>query len=97
MAQSQNIPLRLWKIEATHRSVATHSLITTDVKNTIAENARECLIDEIVYADDLVLMSEGMENLREKFLKWKESYKRKVNVKNSKMMVSDWKGEIIKN
>ena len=29
MAQNQNIPRRLWKIETTHRGVATHSLRTT--------------------------------------------------------------------
>ena len=29
MAQNQNIPGRLWKIETTHRGVATHSLRTT--------------------------------------------------------------------
>ena len=28
-AQNQNIPRRLWKIETTHRGVATHSLRTT--------------------------------------------------------------------
>ena len=31
MAQNQNIPRRLWKIETTHRGVATHSLRTTDI------------------------------------------------------------------
>ena len=31
MAQNQNIPRRLWKIETTHRGVATHSLRTTVV------------------------------------------------------------------
>ena len=31
MAQSQNIPRRPWKIETTHRGVATHSLRTTGV------------------------------------------------------------------
>ena len=33
MAQNQNIPRRLWKIETTHRGVATHSLRTTVIDN----------------------------------------------------------------
>ena len=35
----------------------------------ITENAREELMNEILYADDLVLMNESIENLKEKFLK----------------------------
>ena len=48
------------------------------------ENAREGLINEILYADDLVSMNESMENLREKFLTWKGAFeikKLKVNLK----------------
>ena len=39
--------------------------------NVILENAREELMNEILYADDLIIMSESIENLKEKFLKWK--------------------------
>ena len=35
------------------------------------EKAREGLMNEIMYADGLILMSESIENLKEKFLKWK--------------------------
>ena len=34
-------------------------------------------MNEIWYADDLVLMSESMKNLKEKFLKWKEAFESK--------------------
>ena len=40
----------------------------------ITEDAREGLINEIFYADDLVLKSKNMENLTEKILKWKEAF-----------------------
>ena len=46
---------------------------------------------EILYADHLVLMSKSMENLREKFLRWKEAFESKglkVNLKKTKMLVS---------
>ena len=35
----------------------------------VTENAREGLVKEVLYADDLVLMSETMEGLKERFLK----------------------------
>ena len=67
--------------------------------NEISEDAREGLMNKILYADDLVLMSESMENLKEKFLKWKEAFESKglkVNLKKAKVMVSGSKGEVIK-
>ena len=37
--------------------------------DVISGNAREALINEILYADDLVLISESIKNLIKKFLK----------------------------
>ena len=34
----------------------------------------EGLLMEMLYADDLVLLSESMEGLRDKFWKWKEAF-----------------------
>ena len=45
--------------------------------DVILKNAREGLINEILYADDLVLMIESIENLKEKFFKWKEAFESK--------------------
>ena len=42
--------------------------------DVISKNAREGLMNKILYVDDLVLMSKSMENLKEKFLKWKEAF-----------------------
>ena len=56
-------------------------------------------MNEILYVDDLVLMSESMENSKEMLLKWKEPFESKglkVNLKNSKVMASGSKGEILK-
>ena len=52
----------------------------------ISENAREGVMNEILYANDLVLMSESIEMLKEKFLKWKEAFESKwskVNLNQS--------------
>ena len=65
----------------------------------ILENAREGLMNEILYADDLVLMSESKENLKEKFSKWNEAFESKwlkVNLKKTKVIVSGLKGEVLK-
>ena len=67
--------------------------------DVISENSREGLMNGILYADDLVLMSKSMENLKEKFLKWEEVFESKglkVNLKKIKVIVSGSKGEVLK-
>ena len=67
--------------------------------DVISENAREGFMNEILHADDLVLMSESIENLKEKFLKWKEVFESnamKVNLEKTKVMVSNSKGKALK-
>ena len=44
--------------------------------DVISENARKRLMSDILYADDLVSMSESIENLNAKFLK--EAFEREV-------------------
>ena len=67
--------------------------------NIISENAREGLLNEILYADDLILMSKSVENLKEKFLKWKKAFESKglkVKFKKTKVIVRGLKGEVLK-
>ena len=55
-------------------------------------------MSEILYADDLVIIRETMEGLRQKFQKWKEAFESKgmeVNLKKTKVMVSGSEGERI--
>ena len=59
--------------------------------DVVLENAREGLMNKILYADDLILMSESVENLKEKLLQWKEAFvskRLKVNFKKTKVMVN---------
>ena len=44
-------------------------LLFTIVVDVILENAREGLMNDVLYVNDLVLMSESRENLKEMFLK----------------------------
>ena len=57
----------------------------------VTKFAREGALSELLYTDDLVLMSETTEELRNKFLKRKEVFKSKglkVNLGKTKVMVS---------
>ena len=40
----------------------------------VTELARECMLSELLYANDLVLMSETIVELRNIFIKWKEAF-----------------------
>ena len=42
-------------------------LLVAIVVDVITENARRGVVNELLYADDLVLMSEDMEDLKERF------------------------------
>ena len=55
------------------------------------EFAREDALSELLYANDLLLMSETIEGLRDTFLKWKESFDSKclkVMLGKTKVMIS---------
>ena len=43
----------------------------------VTEFAREGALSELLYAYDVVLMSETVEGLRDKFLEWKETFESK--------------------
>ena len=44
------------------------------IVEVVMENVRNGLMSEMLYVDDLVLTSETVEGLREKFWKWKEAF-----------------------
>ena len=52
-----------------HQGSGLLPLLFAIAGDVILESAREGSMNEILHADDLVLMSKSMENLREKFLK----------------------------
>ena len=61
------------------------------VVDVINEFIREGALSELLCADDLVLVSETFQRLRDKFLKWKEAFERKglkVNLVITTVMVS---------
>ena len=69
-----------------HQGSVLLPLLFAIAVDVISENAREGLMNEILYVNGLVLMSENIENLKEKFLKWKETFESKgfkVNLKKT--------------
>ena len=63
----------------------------------VITSVRNGLLSEMLYADDLVLASEMMEGLREKFWKWKEAFESrslKVNLCKTIVLVSGAEGEV---
>ena len=80
-----------------HQGSACLPLLFAIVVDVITESVRNGLISEMLYADDLVLMSESMEGLREKFWKWREAFESKglkVNLGKTKVVVSGAEGEV---
>ena len=67
------------------------SFLFAVVVDVVTEFARVAALSELLYADDLVLMSETFVGLRNMFLKWKEGFYSKgfkVNLGKTMVMVS---------
>ena len=56
-----------------HQGSVLLPLVFAIVVDMVTENVRNGLMSMMLYVDDLVLTSETMEGLREKFWKWKEA------------------------
>ena len=62
------------------------------VVNVISELARDGVLSELLYTDNLVLMSEIIKKFRNKFIKWEDSFESKVlkaNIGKTKVIASD--------
>jgi len=82
-----------------HQGSVLSPLLFSIVLDVISENVKEGLMYEILYADDLVLISENMDDLKEKFYKWKEAFETKglkVNLRKTKVIMSGIEGKITK-
>ena len=73
-----------------HQGSILSPLLFAMVIDVITEAARSDSMMKVLYADDLVLMSENIEDLRSKFDRWKDSIVKKVmkiNIGKTKLMV----------
>ena len=74
-----------------HQGSVLSPFLFAIVMDVLCEDVKEGLLFEILYADDLVLMADSMEELRMKFDKWKGAIEKKglkVNLSKTKVMVS---------
>ena len=79
-----------------HQGSVLSPLLFAMVIDEVTENAKKGWIKQILYADDLVLMRETMEELRENFDEWREAFESKgmrVNLGKAKLMVSGMEEE----
>ena len=85
-----------------HQGSVLSSSLFAIVVDVITENARRGVVNKLLYADDLVLMHETMEDLKERFWHWKdhkdalESKGLKVNPRKTKVIVSGSERELFK-
>ena len=80
-----------------HQGSVLSPLIFAIVVDVVTERARKELLNDILYADDLVLMSESLKDLQERFQRWRRALEGKglkVNVGKTTMMVSETESEI---
>ena len=74
-----------------HQGSVLLSLLFAVFVDFITEKARRGVVNELLFADDLVLVNETMEDLKERFWNWKDALQSKglkVNSRKAKVMVS---------
>ena len=74
-----------------HQESVLSPLLFAMVIDEVTENVRKGLMKQVLYADDLVLMGETMEELRGNFYEWREAFESKgmiVYLIKTKLMVS---------
>ena len=79
-----------------HQGFVLSPLLFAMVIDEVTKTAKKGWMKQILYADDLVLMGETMEELRENFDEWREALENKgmgVNLGKTKLMVSGMKEE----
>ena len=67
-------------------------LLFTIVVNVITENAR-CVVNELLYADDLVLLSKSVEGLKERFWNWKNALESTLKYTGKYYTGQHWKNK----
>ena len=82
-----------------HQGSVLSPLLFAIVVDVITENARRGVVNELLYADDLVFMNKTMEDFKERFWNCKDALENKglkVNTRKTKVMVSQSEGEPFK-
>ena len=82
-----------------HQGSVLSPLLFAIVVDVITKNARRDVINELLYANDLVLMSDTMKDIKERFWNWKDAQERKdleIKTRKTKVMVSGSERDLFK-
>ena len=82
-----------------HQRFVLSPLLFAIVVDVITEIEKRGVVNELLYVDDLVLMSETMKHLKERFWNWKDALENrglKVNTRKAKVIASGSEGELLK-
>ena len=75
-----------------HQGSVLSPFLFITVMDVLSESVREGLLFELLYADDLVLMADSMQELERKYISWKNVLERRglrVNIGKTKVMIGD--------
>jgi hypothetical protein len=75
-----------------HQGSVLSPLLFVAVMDVLGEGVRRGLLFELLYADDLVIMAESLQELEGKYIEWKNTLESKglrVNVGKTKIMIGD--------
>ena len=73
-----------------HQGSVLSPFLFAVVVDVVTEFVRQGALSELLYTDDLVLISETIEGLRSKFIKWQEAFESKgfkINLGKANIMV----------
>lgn len=82
-----------------HQGSVLSPLLFVTVMDVLSEAVRGGLLLELLYADDLVIMAESLQELERKYTEWKKSLEGKglrVNVGKTKVMIGDGSKPVLK-
>ena len=78
-----------------HQGSALSPFLFAVVIDVLSENVRESMLWDLLFADDLVITAETMEELQERYEAWKECLERgglRVNIRKTEVMLSSREG-----
>ena len=81
-----------------HQESVLSPFLFSIVLDILSEDGRKGALYEVLYADDLILMAETMEELEAQFIHWKAAYegkRLKVNLGKTKIMESSGGGGVV--
>ena len=78
-----------------HQGSALSPFLFAVVMDVLSEDVREAMLWDLLFADDLVITAETMEELQERYEAWRECLERgglRINIRKTEVMLSSREG-----